>query len=394
MQLKLNDSVKYIIEKLESAGQRADIVGGCVRDFLLGKPPHDFDITTSATPDEMREIFRDEHTLEVGLKHGTLTVILGAEPYEITTYRTEGDYTDHRHPSTVSFSRTLTDDLSRRDFTVNAICYSERHGFTDPFSGVADIEARVIRAVGEPACRFEEDALRILRALRFSSTLGFVIEEGTARAIREKAHLLEYISAERILTEYKKLMEGSQAYEVISEYPDIIAWVLSIPSAIRLLPRDRFASLPPNLRTLSLFALSADSPVEAFSHAADRLRLDNAARHEGEKILSSLDLPLSDEVDIKLAFMKIGAPYTLSLIKLLFAMGRAPQQCLATAERILASGAAYRISDLAIKGEDLTSLGIKGPEVGKTLTAAIIAVIRGECENTRDSIFRYLNLHA
>ena len=171
--MHLPKNVQYIISRLNECGFRADVVGGCVRDFLLGKAPVDYDVTTNAEPEEMKRVFRKEKTIETGIKHGTLTVLISGEPYEITTYRIDGEYSDNRRPDSVSFSRELTEDLARRDFTVNAICYNEKDGYTDKFSGIDDIKKRIIRAVGDPRKRFSEDALRIMRAVRFSSVLGF-----------------------------------------------------------------------------------------------------------------------------------------------------------------------------------------------------------------------------
>ena len=232
---KLPNGARLIIERLNSNGKRADIVGGSVRDFLLGKSPSDFDITTSATPDEMREIFSDMRTVDTGIKHGTLTVLIDGVPYEVTTYRKDGEYTDHRHPESVTFSSLLYEDLCRRDFTVNAMCYNEKDGFTDLYGGMRDLAARQIRAVGDPYKRFDEDALRILRAVRFSSTLDFDIDSTTAKAAREMAHLLDGISGERIFTEWKKLIAGKRAYTVIKDFPEVISRFL-LPGGEIILP--------------------------------------------------------------------------------------------------------------------------------------------------------------
>ena len=181
MQKKMNlpKEAEYIISRLNSFGYRADVVGGCVRDSMLGKQPSDYDITTNASPKEMKAVFSDLKTVETGIKHGTLTVIINSKTYEVTTYRVDGEYRDNRHPVSVVFTDRLSEDLSRRDFTVNAMCYSHEHGYTDLYGGREDLENKLIRAVGDPVKRFNEDALRILRALRFASTLGFSIEPET-----------------------------------------------------------------------------------------------------------------------------------------------------------------------------------------------------------------------
>ena len=182
MRLALPKPVETALSRLEKAGYSAYVVGGCVRDHVLGFTPHDYDICSAATPEEMQKVFQGERTIETGLKHGTLTVLLSGMPLEITTYRVDGAYSDGRHPDSVQFTARVEDDLSRRDFTINAMAYSPSAGLVDPFGGQADCERGVIRCVGDPAARFGEDALRILRALRFSSRLGFPIEEATAQA--------------------------------------------------------------------------------------------------------------------------------------------------------------------------------------------------------------------
>ena len=210
MNFKMNipAAVKEILGRLANSAHRADVVGGAVRDALLGKEPSDFDITTSALPEEIKEVFKNEKTVDIGIRHGTVAVILSGKQYEITTYRIDGEYRDNRHPVSVSFSKNIKDDLSRRDFTVNAMAYSEEYGLTDEFCGREDLEHRIIRAVGEPALRFSEDALRILRAIRFASTLDFEIEPKTAAALEEKKSGLADVSGERIAVEWKRAPRG------------------------------------------------------------------------------------------------------------------------------------------------------------------------------------------
>lgn len=209
-QIRLPDKVKYIITQLEAAGYEAYAVGGCVRDSLLGREPSDWDVTTSAKPQQVKEVFR--HTIDTGIQHGTVTVMLDREGFEVTTYRIDGEYEDSRHPKEVIFTGNLIEDLKRRDFTINAFAYNDRGGVVDAFDGVKDLEKGIIRCVGEATERFGEDALRLLRAVRFSAQLGFTIEANTKTAIRELAPSLANISAERIQTELVKLL--------MSENPD------------------------------------------------------------------------------------------------------------------------------------------------------------------------------
>ncbi|MGB4658294.1 MAG: CCA tRNA nucleotidyltransferase [Mobilitalea sp.] len=210
MKFKIPEKVNHIIELLMQNGYEAYAVGGCVRDMVIGREPEDWDITTSATPLEVKKIFR--RTVDTGIQHGTVTIMLEKEHFEVTTYRIEGEYADNRHPNEVSFTSSLEEDLQRRDFTINAMAYNETEGFIDLYGGMEDLEKHLIRCVGSPIDRFDEDALRILRAVRFSAQLGFAVEEETMKALEEKVDNLKSISAERIRVELTKLL--------LSDHPD------------------------------------------------------------------------------------------------------------------------------------------------------------------------------
>ena len=379
----LPESVKTVISRLNKAGHRADIVGGCVRDFLLGKSPSDYDLTTDATPDEMRAIFSDMRTLDIGIKHGTLTVLLDGEPFEITTYRSDGEYVDHRRPSEVTFTRRLEDDLKRRDFTMNAICYNERDGFTDLFSGVEDINNSIVRAVGEPERRFEEDALRILRAVRFASVLDFVIEDNTARAAIAKRGLLSSVSGERIAVEWRKLLSGIGAYRIISEYSEILKEFIPLDNIV--LPSESvFLKADATMRELLVYALSADEPHIAFLRAADRMRYDNKTRKLAYSVLSSFRAYEKREMtkpDIKLLIYKEGEDAARGVIELLIALDRTDPSALSRYDEIILNGEARHISDLDVNGMDLVNIGIKGKAVGEMLEKLLVSVICDKTEN-------------
>lgn len=216
MYIEMPQNVEKIINTLEQAGFEAYIVGGCVRDFLLGRTPEDWDITTQATPSQVKKLFR--RTIDTGLTHGTVTVMLGGEGCEVTTYRIDGEYTDHRRPDEVMFTQSLREDLRRRDFTINAMAYSHSCGIIDLYGGMKDMEDGVIRAVGNPTERFDEDALRILRAVRFSGQLNFNIEEETGNAMKKQAAYLKDISAERIRVEIEKLLLSGHPEKLIDAY--------------------------------------------------------------------------------------------------------------------------------------------------------------------------------
>ena len=226
MNISIPTPVLCALNTLNAAGYEAYIVGGCVRDSLLDTSPSDYDITTSATPEEMKAVLSDYKIIETGISHGTLTVLSQGNPLEITTFRCDGEYTDHRRPDSVTMTRNLREDLARRDFTVNAMAYSEKNGLIDLYNGKNDLDNRVIRCVGDASRRFEEDALRIMRALRFAATLGFSIEAETSRQIYEKAHLLSYVSAERIATEFCRLICGKNAADIILSYRDVFALII------------------------------------------------------------------------------------------------------------------------------------------------------------------------
>ncbi len=237
MKIQMPEKAKYIIDTIMAAGYEAYIVGGCVRDAILGREPEDWDITTSATPEQVKALFR--RTIDTGIQHGTVTVMLEKEGFEVTTYRIDGKYEDSRHPKEVTFTPNLTEDLKRRDFTINAMAYNEQSGLIDIFGGIEDINGKVIRCVGEARERFEEDALRIMRAVRFSAQLGYTIEEQTKQAIAELAPNLRNISAERIQVELVKLL--------VSPHPDYLKIAYETGVTKVILPEfDKMMETPQN----------------------------------------------------------------------------------------------------------------------------------------------------
>ncbi|MCM1578409.1 MAG: tRNA nucleotidyltransferase, partial [Ruminococcus sp.] len=229
MDINIPENVKKVIERLNEKGYEAFIVGGCVRDSLLGLPPKDYDVTTNALPEEIISCFEEGGEFKVyptGIKHGTVTVVCGGNNTEVTTYRVDGSYSDHRRPDSVTFSRVLEEDLARRDFTVNAMAYSDERGIIDPYGGQRDLFAHKIRCVGSPDERFEEDALRIMRALRFASALNFRIDRDTSEVIHRKRSLLREISAERISGELTGFVMGDAPAELMMEFDDVFCTVI------------------------------------------------------------------------------------------------------------------------------------------------------------------------
>lgn len=383
----LPKNVLYIISKLNSEGYRADVVGGCVRDHILGKEPGDYDITTSATPDEMKSVFSDLRTVETGIKHGTLTVVIDSVPYEVTTYRLDGEYTDNRHPDKVSFTRHLADDLSRRDFTVNAMCYNPMDGFTDLFSGLSDIDLGVIRTVGDPLQRFSEDALRIMRALRFASTLGFKIDPDTSSAIFNLAHLLKNVSSERILVEWRKLLSGVSAYRIIKEYSSVIAEAIpSLKNAV-LGDENAFLSADGALRELALFLNTfGDRAGDEYFSAMSALKSDNKTKDYGKAVLSGSFEKTESRTDINLLLVKYGADVARGITELKIMLGKATEKERELLSKMLSEKVCYRICDLALRGDDILSLGYRGKDVGRILAALLDRVARGKVKNEREAL--------
>ena len=220
--IKIPNDVKTVMDVLTNNGYKAYVVGGCVRDSIMGRTPNDWDVTTDAAPEKIKELFSGFKTVDTGIKHGTVLIVSGKTPVETTTFRLDGEYSDNRHPDKVTFTKNVCEDLSRRDFTINAMAYNETDGIVDPFDGRSDIENKIIRCVGDADTRFNEDALRIMRAVRFSSVLGFDIEEKTAESIIKNENLLSGIACERLTAELMKLLCGDNVFNVLSQFRSVI----------------------------------------------------------------------------------------------------------------------------------------------------------------------------
>ncbi len=377
----------FIIDRLFEYGERADAVGGCVRDHLLNKACNDYDITTSATPWRVEEIFSDCRLVKTGIKHGTVTIVLDDGSYEVTTYRRDGEYLDNRHPTSVTFTDELSDDLSRRDFTINAMCYNPRDGFTDLYGGRDDLARGVIRTVGNPIQRFTEDALRIMRAIRFASTLDFLLDEQTERATHALAQLLMKISRERIYVEWYKLLSGKGAYRILTSYRDVIAIAIPELSNLCLPDEARFEKADYLTRLLSIFYLSTSTPKASYSSAMRSLKTDNAIRTLGETALEHYtSRPISTESEALRLLSICGDVASEALVRLGILLGDYDDSTLVTLQRAIKSNRPYRISHLAIDGNDLASLGFRGREIGEMLTALLDRVIFCECENSKDAL--------
>ena len=386
--ITLHKDVSYLLSRLEGAGYEACAVGGFVRDALLGREAGDCDITTSALPEQIKEIFSDLRTVDTGIKHGTVTVIYGGASYEITTYRVDGEYADNRHPDTVCFTASLVEDLARRDFTVNAMAYSDTRGLIDAFGGREDLAHRLIRAVGDPERRFSEDALRILRALRFASVLDFEIDADTARAVFSESYRLASVSAERVFTELRKLVGGVGAYRIFREYESVIIPLLRGIKQFTLPDCCAFLKMTPEERMISLFHLSAEDPAVAFSATMRSLRSDRRTERFGTAVLSVMSADLSDDLLYE-AILDFGTEVVSSALSILSGLSIKTDAHDRFAA-LIDSSAPCSIAELNIGGKELVSLGYSGTEIGALLRRLVIDSMAGRVKNTSDSLIEYI----
>ncbi len=387
----LPQEVKDIIKRLENAGYNAYIVGGAVRDPLIGRAVGDHDITTSARPDEIKAVFNDVRTVDTGIKHGTVTVIPASTPYEITTYRIDGDYKDNRHPDGVIFTDSLGDDLCRRDFTVNAMAYNDESGLVDLYGGKEDIKLRLIRAVGDARVRFDEDGLRILRALRFAAVLDFDIESSTSLAIHEKRELLIGISRERVYSELKKLISGKGAHRILLEYSDVFKIVLDGLEITEMPSSESFESADNLTRLASLFLYNSADPAQKADEALTELKTDKHTRLYTVSVLTGYDkISHLDDVSLLLALKDMGEKTVGGIISLGILTGKFSEDGQVLLDTILKSGKPYKLSGLAISGSDLLSLGYRGEALGETLSSLLTSVIMNECENKKERLIAFL----
>lgn len=387
MFISLPDAVLHAIQLLNDAGFEAYAVGGCVRDALLGKAPEDWDVTTSASPTEMQTVFADYRTIETGLQHGTLTVLIDQTTLEITTYRIDGAYSDGRHPDKVSFTSSLQEDLQRRDFTINAMAYHPDYGVVDLFGGQDDIEQKTIRCVGVPAERFTEDALRILRALRFAAVLGFSIETETSAALQQLSPTLCKVSAERISTEFQKLLCGVYAKRVCEKYSQVLP--VFLPEVKACDDYHLLSQVKPSVRSrLAALLYGADVSANEAENALRRLRMDNKTIREVSLILSPITKSTYTEDSYLLRLLnRMGPELTFDYLAVREFDDITEQRV----RQLLNDNACYQLSMLAIGGDEVISAGIvPGPIVGEVLHNLLFAVMDGKCENRKADLLEYL----
>ena len=440
MKFEIPAGAGYILQMLTAAGHEGYLVGGCVRDLLRGVEPHDWDICTSALPEETEQRFAGRRILGTGLKHGTVTVLVEDEPYEITTYRREGPYSGRRRPDYVRFVPDLAEDLARRDFTMNAIAMDLDGNLRDPFGGAEDIRAGLIRCVGEPDPRFQEDGLRVMRALRFAAVFGYEIEAHTARAIHENRAMLDRVAAERINVELRKLLVGKDAGNVLRQYPDVFCqfwpqlgplvtleqhspwhcrggWEHTI-HAVEAAPADvalRLAMLLHDIGKPACKSTDEQGVDHFYGHPAvsarlademlQALKFDSKTRERVVLLVKRHDVPLPPTGPaIRRWLSRLGPEAFFQLLEVKRAdnmgqnlekvRGRLAElgEIRAQAERILAEKQCLTLKDLAVNGRDVIAAGIEpGPEVGQVLEGLLKRILDGEIQNQRNALLKGIN---
>ena len=433
-QMQLPAGVAGMVERLQESGYAAYLVGGCVRDALSGLQPHDYDITTDATPDEIVAVFGETSCTYYGKAFGTVCVKQGSDSAEITTFRTEGAYSDARHPDTVIFSKHVEDDLSRRDFTCNAIAYDPRTGLLDPYHGAEDLQQGILRAVGTPADRFHEDALRIMRGMRFYARFGLVPEPATETAMRECAPGLDKISAERVFTELCGMLMGAHITEVLEKFPEVLAVrIPEITPCIGFAQHSRYhdftvwehiartvGNAVPDLTVRIAMLLHDIAKPDCFTmdargghfkgHAAlgakkadvilQRLRCDNRMRETAVQLIYWHRFTPREMPQVRRMLGKMGEVKFRQYLAVLDA-DRVSKQRITTESRrkidraealleeCLQKDLCCTIRQLAVSGNDLKALGYEGREIGQMLQAMLDAVITGEIPNEREALLAY-----
>lgn len=394
MTIRMDEGAAELLDTLHRAGYAAYVVGGCVRDSLLGLTPHDWDLCTSALPQQGMELFGEEKCIPTGLQHGTVTVKQGGGLYEITTFRTEGTYTDGRHPDEVHFVPDVREDLARRDFTINAMAYNAKEGLVDPFGGQADLQSGILRAVGVPHQRFTEDALRILRLYRFAARFGFSIDPPTAQAAQELCAHLDCVSVERIEEELAKLLSAPAPAAYLDEkilgvvLPELSPEALAAAKPVVDVCPAGEQALPVRLAAL-LLSLGEDGTRRTLR----RLRCSNACIEETAVLVR--EVVSGVPVSLNIYARRLLGRYNLCTVQRLAALGTALQPERSAdfaalselAERLDADGVCCRVSQLAVNGRDLMAAGVPaGPGIRKILEALLDGVIREEHPNERQAL--------
>ncbi len=384
MEIQLPEAVEEIITRLNDHGYEASAVGGCVRDSLLGRKPEDWDITTSARPEQVKAIFR--RTIDTGIAHGTVTIMVDKVGYEVTTYRIDGEYEDGRHPKEVQFTSNLIEDLKRRDFTINAMAYSSQNGIVDAFGGVEDLKSGLIRCVGNPIDRFTEDALRILRAVRFSAQLGFEIEPATYEAIRVIAPNLMNVSKERILAELSKLLTSAHPNRIRMVYETGMAPFISADFTDVSFPLPVIDPRLPDKKHLRWAAFLQNETEEKAGRILKQLKSDNDTINRVKVLLRFIKTPLTPQ---KAELRKIMSQMTPELYDDLLVLRNVDPSGEITrlSREIRCAGDCLSLKQLAVSGRDLMDAGIQpGKKVGEALNALLGMVLEHPEYNQKETL--------
>ena len=414
----LHPSILNVMRRLESQGFETFVVGGFLRDLFLSRETSDIDLATAARPEEVDRVLCDLTVIPTGIQHGTVTVLVGDRSIEVTTFRKDGAYADHRHPTTVTYSETIEEDLSRRDFTINALAWNEKRGLLDPYGGFADLKRSVIRAVGDPIERFKEDALRILRALRLSSELQFKIDSACSDALIKHADLLHFVACERIREEWLRLIQGSAASQVMSQYANVLS--LMIPGIAELQQKglyDRSLMRLENVvkdpvMRLAAFFYDFGEDAAGLTSMLKQLRFDNATIDRVVRLTGAKKLTITtDRRSILMALHELQPDSFFDTLALRRAEVIAVQRGCSQgdskeqksndeannidlieqkARQILSSGDYLTLRDLAINGQDMLDAGYEGKTIGQKLEEALFSVMLEGVPNTKDAILRSL----
>ncbi len=392
---KLPYGAKFVLSRLHEQGYQAYVVGGCVRDTLLGKAPKDWDVCTNALPQEMQRVFADCRVIETGLQHGTLTVLFDHEPFEVTTFRVDGEYTDHRHPDEVIFVADVKEDLSRRDFTVNAMAWSPETGLVDAFGGQADLAAGVIRCVGDPQKRFDEDALRIMRALRFASVYGFTIDPDTDAAIHALKHTLKGVAAERIRVELAKLLCGQGAGEILRAYPDVMQAIMPQLAKVHWPSTVAVVEAADATEIFRLTMLLHQLQLADVKAVLASLKPDNFTRDRVLTLVTNQDYPFQPT---RHSLLKALSLFGEAVVRDLLAVRRAKDltdydSLCNVLDAVLEDGICYSVKNMVVNGRDLLALGAKGKAVGECLEYLLSLLLSESIPNDRDVLLDAARKH-
>lgn len=399
MKIILPPKVKYIIDKIYEKGYEAYIVGGCVRDSIIGLHPSDYDITTSANPEMIKEIFKDNKCIDTGIDHGTVSIVIDNEIFEVTTFRVEGEYKDHRRPENVEFTRNLEEDLKRRDFTINSMAYNEKEGLVDLFGGQKDLDKKIIKTVGNPYDRFNEDGLRMVRAIRFSSKLDFDMEEETLLAIYDNAKIIENISLERITDEFTKIILSNKIENLIYLFKTKLLNYLNISEEN---DEEKINKLYEEIKIINKMEMDITKRLVVLDYFIEKLEIKCKSLCEEliyskkiikdhNTILSTLKNIKMEELDkfaVKKILNEIGRDLFQKYLDISEIIFKNAKNTVDILREIEENNECYTIKNLKVNGNDIISLGYENKEIGKVLDEILNEVMKNPSLNDRNYLMK------